>query len=578
MGAIQIPAKIYSLLILLLFMWSIPASSQETHVGNEVETGAVEASAQAVESPLLEPEVESGPWFDVSGEYRLRTLHVNPVELSGTQARDITWTEQRARLKSSFGFSSFVKLTLQLDLLDGVLVGDNGDFGGDPSTNTGVSLTVREPNNTSMEIGLPDGADPLNPDSYVPVFSEVSPVVVRQLYADIVLPFGLLRLGRQPVVEGAYLAAHDGERRNRWGVSRYPDTADRVLFATKLDELVRILRHPGEHVLDARQDRGLFIGLAYDWLTQGDIPVNGDETRRYSVALIWRHPEVGHEQRDIHNLEASITAVHLRNSAFDTAVWSLPCRFQGQFGPLGLLLQYSIIAGKSREISEGFAVLTHDEPVRQRLLAHGAQFILDWQFDRAMFTLEFDLATGDDDPRPSTDLTVFSFSRDLNVGLLLFEQILAFETARTAAVGVENLISLDSPSFPLTEVSSEGRFSNAYALFPQLTVDLVRRPENLLQARFGALFAWPHSGVVDPVMTALNEDGIEIDDDAVNYHGGDPGHYYGTELDGQLSWDFREHFIWTVEAAVLFPGDALQDEHGHAVNAYSVENRFEVLF
>jgi len=90
--------------------------------------------------------------------------------------------------------------------------------------------------------------------------------------------------------------------------------------------------------------------------------------------------------------------------------------------------------------------------------------------------------------------------------------------------------------------------------------------------------AWPDAGVVDPVATILARDGNRIDDDAVNFHGGDPGTYYGTELDGQLTWAFRERFLWTVEAAVLFPGDALEDENGDAVTAMMWENRFEVLF
>ena len=96
--------------------------------------------------------------------------------------------------------------------------------------------------------------------------------------------------------------------------------------------------------------------------------------------------------------------------------------------------------------------------------------------------------------------------------------------------------------------------------------------------RFGAMFAWSASPVVDPVMSLLNEDGESIADDVVNWHGGKPGSYYGTELDLQLEWTYKEHFIWTLEGALLLPGDALQDESGAAVTSFLFENRFTFVF
>ncbi len=164
------------------------------------------------------------------------------------------------------------------------------------------------------------------------------------------------------------------------------------------------------------------------------------------------------------------------------------------------------------------------------------------------------------------------------MGLLLFEEILAYETARSAQVGIENLRNVQSDSFPITEAQSEGRFNNAIALFPQALFRIVDAPDHYVHVRLGALFAWTPAGVADPILTSLAEDGNEIADDAINYHGGDPGHYYGTELDLQLGWTYHDTFVWTVEGASLLPGDALHDEHGDAVPSFFVENRFEVLF
>ena len=193
--------------------------------------------------------------------------------------------------------------------------------------------------------------------------------------------------------------------------------------------------------------------------------------------------------------------------------------------------------------------------------------------------MEFDYASGDDDPRSSTPITSFSFARDMNVGLLMFEHILAFETARSVAVGVENLSGLDVESFPLTEVQTDGRFTNAVAVFPQVYVDVIKNEKSRVWLRTGTLIAWPEAnGVVDPILTTLSEDGQEISDDAVNFHGGSPGNFYGVEVDLQLGWNFKKHFDWVVEGGVLFPGNALEDENGDAVNSYLLENRFVFTF
>ena len=73
------------------------------------------------------------------------------------------------------------------------------------------------------------------------------------------------------------------------------------------------------------------------------------------------------------------------------------------------------------------------------------------------FTLQWGYANGDDDPLTTTDLQITSWPRDTKLGLLLFEHTLAFQSARTAAVGIENLRQLEAESFPLTEIATDGR-------------------------------------------------------------------------------------------------------------------------
>lgn len=520
-----------------------------------------------------------GLQIDGSAEYRVDSTFIDPFELGGDTVTHALWTDQRLRTDWRVKHEKTVELHVQADFLSGVLFGDTGTYGVDPSTNSGVSIATKQPNNTTWEVGLREGGDPLDPDSYVPVLRGAEPVAINHAYADAFLPIGLLRAGRQPLSYGANLSSHEGTRINRWGVSRFADSVDRVMFATKLDELYFALRDGPAHEKNMSQDEGVIFAVFHDWLNQRSIFSVGDDTRQVGGALQLRQPALEVAGTAIEDLFLSAILIHLSDDRFGSTVWALPLKAEGRVGPFALSAQAMPIVGRSREVSEGFAALSKTEAHSQKIRALGAQAIADYDLGPTTLTLELDYASGDDDPRPTNTLTQFSFARDLNVGLLLFEQILAFESARSAAVGIENLAGLGASSFPLTEVASDGRFTNAIALFPQVAVRLIDCPGHLLRSRSGVLFAWPAAdGVVDPVMTVLAEDGDELTDDAVNFHGGRPGRYYGTEIDQQLEWTFRERFIWTVEGALLLPGSSLENEHGEAVNAFLIDSRFTYLF
>lgn len=517
--------------------------------------------------------------FNVSGEYRMRSTRIDPLELNGEQVRELVWHEHRGRLDLDLERKGVLRFNMQMDLIDGVLFGDNGRFGQDPSSNSGVSVAIKRPNRTVLDIGLPEGGDPLDRESYRPSLGTASDLEINYLYADVILPVGLLRVGRQPQAEGDNLAAHSGGRFNRWGVSQFNDTSDRVLFGTKLDEAVNFaLEGPG-YKPNLSLDKGVFLGVAYDINTQNNVAgLNGD-LRQVNVALQWRHPEASWFGSNWKDIFFSAIAVRLDDEDFDTKIWGFPLRGQFVVGDFSFLSQFMFIRGETREISEGFAALSNNDPTVQELNAEGAQIRADYVLGPVMLTMEFDYATGDADPRSNTPITSYSFARDMNIGLLLFERVLAFESARSVAVGVENLTSLNADSFPLTEVQTDGRFTNAIALFPQVKLNLADSPKNKLHLRLGVLMAWPEAGgVVDPVLTTLSLDGDEVTDDVVNFHGGDPGGYYGTEYDVQLQWTWKESFIWTVEGAYLDPGSSLQDENGDAVPSLLLENRFEYIF
>ena len=89
---------------------------------------------------LLAPATAAADGFDLEGdlEYRADTTYINPFELGGTRVTHGTWTDQRLRTDWRLRHPGTVELHLPADILSGVLFGDTGSYGGDPSTNSGV--------------------------------------------------------------------------------------------------------------------------------------------------------------------------------------------------------------------------------------------------------------------------------------------------------------------------------------------------------------------------------------------------------------------------------------------------------
>jgi hypothetical protein len=499
-------------------------------------------------------------------EYRANALSIRPLDLNGTRDRNFSVIEHRLRLDGAIDYEDKIRVTTSVDLLDGVLWGDNGSLGSTPEPTSGANVSTSNPNFATTCITR-RGAEPATESSsYHFGLCGADPVFVRRLYGDVVTPIGLFRIGRQAFTEGASIAVNDGDgRKNRFGFARRGNSADRVLFATKPLEAFKA---PTER--DASESRGLFLILAYDRLVSDDPNRFKDDLHNYITAVRWLEPH--------HRLgsDAEVRLFHAYRWSGDnaTGINAFGGRAMSTFGEVTAGVEATVVAGSTREISEAFRVISNDPAVAQAVTQVGARGVVRW--DRPLFSgyLELDYASGDSDPQTRTPLTQFRFAEDTNVGLLMFKHVLAYQTARAAAAGVELLRNLGAPSYPLEAVATRGSFTNAFAIFPQFDV----HPIPTLLLRGGVLMAWAPAKVVDPIVSLQHRDGVRIEDDLVNFAGGRPGRYYGTELDGRVQWRFMDHFAADLEAAVLFPGSALEDANGDAARSVLVQGRGTFFF
>lgn len=536
---------------------------------------AVATAAPPEPTVFTIPPAEPGQddWFvKLDPEYRARIIRIEPLELNGTNATVASWGEQRLRLDASFGRRGIGAIHMQIDALDGVLFGDNGEFGKSPEPTSGVGIASRQMNSSAWRIGLRPGGDPLSTDGYGIVLREVAPIEINYLFGEVMLPFGVLRIGRQPVADGAGVGFNDGRTgRNLWGEASYHESVDRILFGTKISELFGLMAEGSKYKIDTSLDDGVFMGFVYDYLTNDNITMTSDDLQGIAVQLDfkWKEPRaLGPEWGPI---QLTGTAVHRWDQKFGTSIMAIPMRLTFSVEHFKFFGEMTNIFGTSRELSEGLSALTNSAVVDQDIRLTTARVAPSYRFaDQLEFRLEWAFASGDADPRATTPLSIASWPRDTNLGLMMFKHIIAFQTGRSAAVGIENLRQLDAASFPLSELASDGRVTNINGIFPQFFYDPV--PELRLKA--GVLFAWSAVPVIDPVQTLLRADGNSIQDDLINYNGGKPGSYWGTEIDIGVEWRYRNLFWASIEAGLLLPGNALHDENGEAVPAWMIETRF----
>jgi hypothetical protein len=169
--------------------------------------------------------------------------------------------------------------------------------------------------------------------------------------------------------------------------------------------------------------------------------------------------------------------------------------------------------------------------------------------------LEWGWASGDADPNDGVTRR-FRFDPNHNVGLILFDEVLHWKTARASSSAQDpELTQRANPGADL--LPSNGSVFGATYLNPTV----VFRPVRELDLKAGAVIAQTTADFVDPVQVATSGR-------FVNYDGGDSkSHDLGIELDAgveyRLPLDYGMILQLGLEGGVFFPGNAFADENGN---------------
>ncbi len=518
-----------------------------------------------IDVPTAEPDAYR---FFVRGEHQIRYQVQRSFPLVATAS---AMDRQPGLVEQSLGQNQFLhhwlRITPRLQMRDTVeLVGQIdlvGLVAGEKARDTSADLTPRDAYNG---------------------FSNVQP---RWLYAQWRLPFGLVRIGQQPNHWGMGILANDGDHPTLFGDYRYGSISERILFATKpggkdSDFYLAVAGDLVYRDQTARLSRGqqAFQGVLAAFYEHGQDKLGVFSTfRRQENDKTSGSPVFGYTD----DLDAIAIDLHGRivrplPGADDTFVFG-EAEAAYILGSTNFIrtADQALAGGRTAVRSYGGAAIvgvvhraygTHpwrksgrDETASQTSIDYlGVPNPRGVPYGEVVAQVEVGYASGDADPYDGTQKR-FVFDPNHRVGLLLFDEVLRFQTARSATAATDPLLSNASRPTPGVDLlpSNGGVFGAQY-----INPTAIYRPRHWLDIKAGTVIAQATSDVVDPYRVATGGS-------YVNYRGGNPRKKdLGIELDAGFEARHRlaQGLMGQVGAqgGVLFPGGALEDASGVRLN------------
>jgi hypothetical protein len=486
--------------------------------------------------------------FDFGGEYQLRGNALSDIPLMpsppsddprrrvpGPELGQNYFAEQWLRLRARAGLvdhpggptrvAPFLSLVGELDLLYGVAFGD-------------------------YAVGTRPAAIPRDQPGY-------PGIRLRHLYLEWRSPLGTFRLGQMGFQWGLGLVANDGETRPVFGDYRYGDLVRRLVFST------RPLGESSPLTLAVAGD-----WVAWDLLADFERPCPAGQGTCGDLAFQGFVSGLYEEGDD-------------RYGAY--------VAYRTQKNHLGDFLDVFV--------ADAFAQVHVEEPTGGRILVAGeAMFaqgatsytrtstrpqseVQQWLFAAQLGRIARDLdvifeggyASGDSNTEDGVERRA-TIDPDHRIGLVLFPEVIAWQTARAAWLG-QTPDTFARPSRGAELLPTNGGVDGAFYLFPNVTL----RPTSEIDVRLGGVLGWSSTDVVDPYrQRALGR--------STNFRGGDPTRRdLGVELDaavnGTVPLSDLVRMQLGVEGGVLFPGGAFDDEFGARMDVVGLARlRLGLLF
>jgi hypothetical protein len=488
--------------------------------------------------------------LQIHGEYELRldrmqsfpldptetTLLAKPGAVSDSLGQN-TWLEHWFRITPRFEIGQALALVGQMDVLTGEVMGD-------------VAHDV--------------WADQTPRDS----LNGLNNVQPRWLYLDWLTPIGLVRAGQQPNHWGMGLVANDGDHAPLFGDYRYGSIGDGLLFGTK----------------PMGKDGPLTVAITGQYvfkdptvvLSRGDRAVQGalaayleDGLNKVGVYGVYRHQW----NDSFTSADPFFTYDERLNVGVIDAAGNFATPVVGQHAWLFGAAEAATILGTTNQIrtqaqslsGTNTNIASYGGATQWGIVHVAADTVptegqpLDW--GDLVAQVELGYASGSADPYDTTQ-SRFTFDPNHKVGLVLFDEVMRFQTARAAVAAQDPHLTNAMRTQPgVNLLASNGGVFGAEYINPTAIV----RPRPWLDLKGGVVLAQTTADYVDPYRLAVSGS-------SVNYNGGNPArHDLGVELDGgfeaRATTEYGLRLHAGAQAGVLIPGGAFDDANGNRMQA-----------
>ncbi|WP_437631104.1 hypothetical protein [Sorangium sp. So ce854] len=395
----------------------------------------------------------------------------------------------------------------------------------------------------------------------------------RYLYLEVPSSVGVFRVGQQGAHWGMGLVANDGDRPSLFGDPQRGSLMERVLFAaTPMGPTGPLLVTVAADLVfeDSMAD---LLGNDVEGQDEGE----GDRALQAVVTALFRAPrgEIGVHgalRRQTRERRAKTSPARFTET-LAAAVLDVAGKFNAPVPGGGAHvygeIEAAAILGSTSFVSSGPAPpsgpAAQRAPVAVRSIGGaatlGAVHVAGRgprpadRWGRLVAEIEAGYASGDDDPTDGVTRR-FTFDPSHNVGLILFDEVLAWKTARAATIAERELFAA-SPAPGIRWLSSKGGVFGAAYVNPRMIV----RPARWLDLKVGAVIAETTADLVDPYAPARAGGNLP------NHDGGDRRrHDLGVELDIGVDARIAMGRLVTIqlgtEAGAFFPGGAFDDAAG----------------
>ncbi len=536
-------------------------------------------SADYRKGEMLQFEITKTLKIELPGYYRFRYTDLDAMLLSeipsggriGEQQKleEIKYTEHRWRLEPKVFLLENLSFHSQIDLLTGMLSGARS-----PQEYPWLWLADKEQRRNDI-----NGDDTRD-------FAELH---LKRYWGRWESPIGILQLGRQGSHWGLGLAGNNGEGfENDFGDAYYGDNVDRVLFGTKPysifcrifskeapknDPVTTAFGYDWHVARDSNSKRGIDKLEALKAIT--DISSNsgktdmGDDVHQYlGIIKIEAEPFEGGfyiARRIMEHPDIMVPPTYRPNKEFLRA-WIFDFYGKVQIKPDLLNGGEIFLEGElSRIVGETNLTVskTEQQPLTDPFPVSDISQ-LGWvlkagvrhSWVEAKITTGY--ASGDSNPFDSK-VKNFKFHPDFNVGLILFESLLA----NVYSASAYNAINRFDEGGPIKTLGadllpSNGSVTNAFFLNPTVKI----RPKESLEIIVGILWAQTATDYVDPTMDGLFGGGAGM----YNPFGAPSDHHaLGCEADLSVSYTWEQpswDLVMGLQYGHFFPGNVFENSRG----------------